>query len=369
MNIKLAQSEFLIALQAVQRGASSQSTLPILTGIRIKAEKSSGVVLQSTDLELSIETICPATVKKEGTVVITGKLLVDIVRHMPEGAIALSSEEDNKNIVVKGDTSSFKIKTMPPEDFPSFPQVEVKKTVKIDAQTLSDMIKQTGKAVSRDETRPVLTGALLSIEDKNLLLVATDSYRLAIKSVITKTKSAEDVSILIPFRALEEMQKALSTTKGVVVLSTDENLLKIEIEKTVIVTRLIEGQFPNYKQLIPKEALFKAEIEKKEIVSAISRVALLAQKNMSVKIVMEKEKVLVQAATLGVGEARETVKAKTEGEQIGEMAFNAQYLLDGLQGVVGDKVIFECTGAVNPGVIKTGSADDYLYLIMPIRIS
>ncbi|MDP1808546.1 MAG: DNA polymerase III subunit beta [Actinomycetota bacterium] len=369
MIIKLAQSDFLTALQTVQRGASSQSTLPILTGIKIRAEKTVGAVLQSTDLELSIESVCPATVKKEGTVVVTGKLLVDIVRHLPDGAIELSSEDDEKNLIVKAESASFKVKTMPPEDFPAFPEVETKKSVSIEAQTLVEMIRQTGKAVSRDETRPVLTGALLSIEEKNLLLVATDSYRLAIKSVPTKTAGTDKISILIPIRALEEIQRALAATKGEARLSTNENLLKIEADKMVMVSRLIEGQFPNYKQLIPKETLLRAEADKQEVVAAISRVALLAQKNMSVKMTADAQKIHVQAATQGVGEAQETVKAKTKGEAVGEMAFNAQYLLDGLQGASGEKIVFEFTGPVNPGVIKAGNADDYLYLIMPIRIN
>lgn len=369
MIIKLSQSDFLTALQTVQRGTSSQSTLPILTGIKIKAEKTGSIVLQSTDLELSIKSVCPATVKKEGTVVVTGKLLVDIVRHLPDGAIELSSEDDEKNLTVKAETVSFKMKAMPPEDFPAFPEVEIKKSVSIEAQTLVEMIRQTGKAVSRDETRPVLTGALLSIEENNLLLVATDSYRLAIKSVPTKTAGVDEISILIPVRALEEIQRALAATKGEVKLSTDENLLKIEADKMIMVSRLIEGQYPNYKQLIPKETLLSAEVDKQEIVAAIGRVALLAQKNMSVKMVAGVQKIEAQAATQGVGEAKETVKAKTKGDPIGEMAFNAQYLLDGLQGASGDKIVFEFTGQVNPGVIKAGNADDYLYLIMPIRIS
>lgn len=369
MIIKLVQSDFLTALQTVQKGASSQSTLPILTGIKIKAEKPARVILQSTDLELSIEAACEATVKKEGTVVVTGKLLVDIIRHLPDGAIELSSEDDEKSVAVRAETASFKIKTMPPEDFPAFPEVGAEKTVDIEAQTFVEMIKQTGKAVSRDETRPVLTGALLNIEEKNLLMVATDSYRLAIKSVGTKTAGANKISILIPARALEEAQRALAGTKGKVRLSTDENLLKIEAENTTIVSRLIEGQFPNYKQLIPNETLLRVEVDKQEMISSISRVALLAQKNMSVKMAVDGQKIRVQAATQGVGEAQETVKAKTKGESVGEMAFNAQYLLDGLQSAMGEKIVLEFTGPVNPGIIKSSDTDDYLYLIMPIRIS
>lgn len=369
MFIKLAQSDFLNALQVVQRGTASQSTLPILTGIKIKTDGTESVILHATDLELSIETRCAAVVKKAGSVVVTGKLLVDIVRHLPEGAIEISSEGEQKSILVKAEKSSFKVKTMPPEDFPAFPEVEEKKTVGLDAKMFSEMIRQTSRSISRDETRPVLTGALLCAEAKSLIMVATDSYRLAVKTAVVKTKNVVELSVIIPHRALDEIQKAIVSQDGALSMSTDESLLKISTENTVIVTRLIEGQFPNYKQLIPKETSLSAEVNKEEMVGAISRVALLAQKNMSVKMTAEAQKVSVSAATQGIGEADETVKAKTKGEKTGEMAFNAQYLLDGFQATNGERVLLEFTGSVNPGLIKSLSEDDFLYLVMPIRIS
>jgi DNA polymerase III subunit beta len=367
--IKVSQSDLMGALQVVQRGTSSQSTLPILAGIKIKAEKPGTLTLQGTDLELSIETTCEATIKTAGAVVVGGKLFVDIFKHLPDGAIEISSNAETGHVDIKAGRSSFSVKTMPPEDFPAFPEVSEKNTLDIEAQVLLGLIRQTAKAVSKDETRPVLTGALLDIESDNLLMVATDSYRLAVKTAQLAKNTKQKLKALIPYRALEEVQKLLATAKSPVKITSTEGLLKIAAEQTTIITRLIEGQYPNYKQLIPEDTTLRVEADKGDLLGAIGRVALLAQKNMSIKMTVGAGRIQIKAATQGVGEANEEVKAEITDEKTQEMAFNAQYLMDGLQGVSGERVLLEFTGPTNPGLIKSTPNDNYLYLIMPIRLT
>ncbi|HEB12773.1 MAG TPA: DNA polymerase III subunit beta [Actinobacteria bacterium] len=369
MLITIDQSSFLSALQTAQRGSSSQSTLPILAGIKMETQKDGFLILHGTDLELSIKVKCPASVEREGATVVPGKLIVDIVKFMPQGAVNIESVEGKNDIEIKSAKASFKLKGMAPEDFPTFPTVEEKRKVTIDAKQLIEMIKCTIRAISRDETRPVLTGAMLKVENKSLLMVATDSYRLAIKTMSVRSKKLDDISLLIPYQAIEETQKLLAEERGKIEITSDDNLMRIGSGEKELVARLIEGQYPDYKQLIPKEAKTGAEVVKEELIDAIKRVSLMAQKNMSIKISIEDEGIRVQAATQGIGEASELVKVKAKGENISEMAFNAQFLVDGLQGMSGDKARVEFTGSVNPGLIKSTSKEDYLYLLMPIRIS
>ncbi len=366
MYIKVAQSEFNEALQIAQKGVSSQSTLPILSGVKISTVSKDTVSIQGTDLELSIETNCPAAVKDSGEAVITGKLLVDIFRYLPDQTVEL--KVDGGNMRITAGKSSFSLQTMASEDFPSFPEIKKAKKVRVFANELQETIKRTAKAISRDQTRPVLTGALVEIEGKTLQVVSTDSYRLSMMSCSMKESAEEKLSVVIPHRAIDEIQKLLEGEREVS-LVTDENLFKVELSKAIIYTRLIEGQFPNYDQLLPKETSLKVTTDKEELVGAINQVALLAQKNMSIKLKFSKDRLEVKAGTTGVGEASAEIKSEVEGEPIDEVAFNAQYLMDGIQGAKGEKSILEFTGPVNPGLIKSADEKNYLYLIMPIRIN
>ncbi len=368
MLVKVSQSDFYEKLQIVQRGTSSQSTLPILTGIKINADAKDSIFLHSTDLELSMKVDCPAAVKTKGSLVVNGKLLADIFKYIPDGTVDLSLENEGRQLHITAGRSSFKVQTMPVDDFPAFPTSEEGQEIDLEGPVLLEALKQTSKAISKDETRPVLTGALLKIDKNSMLVVATDSYRLAFRSSKIKNTKKVEFSVLVPYRAVEEIQK-LSAVADRINLSTDGNLLKAETNKGQIFTRLIEGQFPNYEQLIPKEAKLTVSVEKNELSGAINQASLMAQKNMSIKISVKDGEIKISAATAGVGEVDSTIKANTTGETIEDMAFNAQYLLDGIQTAPGDSVILEFNGSVNPGLIKSKADTSYMYLVMPIRIS
>ena len=368
MLVKVSQSDFFEKLQIVQRGTSSQSTLPILSGIKINADSKDSIHLHSTDLELSMKVECAAAVKTKGSLVVNGKLLADIFKFIPDGTVELGLRNEGRQLHISAGRASFNVQTMPVDDFPAFPESQAGQEIDIEGPVLFEALKQTSKAISRDETRPVLTGAMLKIEKNTMLVVATDSYRLAYKSSKIKNPKKLDFSVLVPYRAVEEIQK-LSIGAEKINLSTDGNLLRIETDKSRLFTRLIEGQFPNYEQLIPKEAKLTVEAEKSDLSGAISQASLMAQKNMSIKISVKDGEMKISAATAGVGEVDSTIKADTTGETIEEMAFNAQYLLDGIQAAPGDNILLEFNGLVNPGLIKSSTDTSYMYLAMPIRIS
>lgn len=368
MLIKVPQSSFYNALQTVQRGTASQSTLPILTGIKIEADQKDRVLLCSTDLEISMMVNCEASVEKKGSTVVTGRLVVDILKYLPDGTVELKLENEGKQLHLSSGKASFKVQTMAVEDFPVFPETQGDAGISIECKKLQEIIKQTSKAISRDETRPVLTGALIKVEKNSLLVVATDSYRLAYKAEKISNSKKLKMEVLVPYKAVEEIAKLISSAEEAL-LSTDNNLLKVETPGGTMITRLIEGQFPNYDQLIPKEAKMEVLVKKEEFIGAVNQASLMAQKNMSIKIQVTEGELKISAATAGIGEAHTSVKAKTSGELVDEMAFNAQYLVDGINSAPGEDVLIQFNGLINPGLIKSTVDENYMYLVMPIRIS
>lgn len=371
MFVKVSQEEFLANLQVVQRAASLNTTLPILTGVYLKAVKDK-VEVRTTDLELTVISFCPAVVKEEGTAVVSAKLITDIFKHLSAGAVNLQTGEGTLEIV-SGD-SSFKIKTMSPEDFPKPPQIEETNKVVVKNELLSRVLKQIIKSISKDESRPVLTGAFLSFNNNFVEVVATDSYRLALKKlpdVKVKSKKEAKFSLIVPAKVLEEVQKQLSN-EGKTEIITDQSFIKFIIGKNSIISRLLDGQFPNYEQLVSKDWTFNFSVNGEELANSISRVALIAQKSQIVKMFFQEGALELKATTQGVGEAKEVVKVKTKGEKVNEIAFNAQYLIDGIQACLieddSEEITFKLNSATSPGVITSKGSKNFLYLVMPLRV-
>jgi DNA polymerase-3 subunit beta len=365
MKLSIARSELLEALNVVSKGMSSRSTLPILSGVLLSA--SEGVLsLQSTDLEVSVKHACPALIEDEGQTVIPGKLLGDIVRSLPEAAVTL--ETDGEVVVVRCLQSSFTVRTLNPNDFPKFPQIDIEKTVSLPASTMSLMVKKVSKAVSRDETRAVLTGVLLVIEGPQLRMVATDSYRLAVAESLIDQPASEDMEVVIPGRALEEAIR-LASTSSKVVLGITANQIVFEFGETIFVTRRIEGSFPNYKQLIPKEAATSVIVSTEELAAAVKRVSLLALHNtpLRVSVQAEDQTLSLSATTQDVGDASEDLMSKVDGQDV-EIAFNHTFLTDGLASINTETVRLEILSPLKPGLLRSVGEDEFLYLLMPVRL-
>jgi DNA polymerase III subunit beta len=349
MKISIARSELLEALSTVSKGMSARSTLPILSGVLISAGEGE-ISLQATDLEISIRHTAPALIEQEGQIVVPGKLLMDIVRSLPEAAVTIETEGETAHI--RCQHSSFTVKTLKPSDFPKFPEVEVNKSLSLTSSTLVSMVRQVSKAVSRDETRAILTGILLIIEGP---------------SIIEET-AGEDIEVVIPGKALEEVTR-LGSEAEKVVLGISDNQIVFEFGNTVFVTRRIEGTFPNYKQLIPKESETTAVVSGEELTAAVKRVSLMALHNTPLKLSVnvEDQTLSLSAATQDVGDASEDLMVKTEGKDV-EIAFNHAFLMDGLNSVGTDSVRLEVQSALKPGLLKSVEEEGFLYLLMPVRL-
>lgn len=365
MKLSIARSELLEALNIVSKGMSSRSTLPILSGVLLNAVEGF-LSLQSTDLEVSVKHACPALIEDEGQTVVPGKLLGDIVRSLPEAAVTL--ETDGDVVVVRCLQSSFTVRTLNPNDFPKFPEIAVEKSVSLPASVMSSMVKRVSKAVSRDETRAVLTGVLLVIEGAQLRMVATDSYRLAVAEALIDQPAAEDIEVVIPGRALEEAIRLASSTDKVV-LGMSSNQIVFEFGETIFVTRRIEGSFPNYKQLIPKEAATSVIVATDELAAAVKRVSLLALHNtpLRVSVQSEDQTLSLSATTQDVGDASEDLMSKVDGQDV-EIAFNHTFLTDGLASINTETVKLEILSPLKPGLLRSVGEEEFLYLLMPVRL-
>lgn len=365
MKLSIARSELLEALNVVSRGMSARSTLPILSGIHISAA-GEAVVFQATDLEVSVKHSAAALIEEEGQTVIPGKLLSDIVRSLPEAAVVL--EKDKDIVAVRCQQSSFTLRTLNPDDFPKFPEIAVNKTISLPTNTLASMVKKVGRAVSRDETRAILTGVLFSVEGPILKLVATDSYRLAVVERVLEEPVGEDIEVVVPGRALDEATK-IAGPNSTVKIGVSENQIVFEFGDSTFVTRRIEGNFPNYRQLIPKETETFAEVSTQELLSAVKRVSLMALHNTPLKLSIrsEDQTLSLSATTQDVGDASEDVMVKAEGKDV-DIAFNHTFLLDGLNSVPEEIVKVEVQSALKPGLLKSDGEEQYLYLLMPVRL-
>jgi DNA polymerase-3 subunit beta len=305
-------------------------------------------------------------VEAEGRAVLPGRLFADIVRNMPEAAISVALEKDLA--VISGATASFTVKTLPADDFPKFPTVSVDKRVSLPSAVMTSVVKQVSRAVSRDETRAILTGVLLSVEGPLVRMVATDSYRLAVREAELEG-AAENIEVVVPGKALEEVTKLLGGAEKVE-MGVSENQIVFEFGDTTFVTRRIEGSFPNYRQLIPKEKETIVTVPSEELVAAVKRVSLMAQHNTPLRLSVQSEDqtLSLSATTQDVGEASEDLMAKVEGPDV-EIAFNHSFLMDGLASIGSEDTTVEIVSPLKPGVFRPAGSEDYLYLLMPVRLS
>lgn len=367
MKLTVARGELIEALTVVSRGLSSRSTLPILSGILVSASSEGVVTLQSTDLEVSVRRSIPfVSVEREGMIVVPGRLLTDIVRSLPEAAVTLSLE--GESIFVSCLQSSFTVRTLKADDFPRFPEVEPEKSITLPASRITEIVRHVGKAVSRDETRPVLTGILLSVEGQTVRMVSTDSYRLAVKELLIEGATLEDVQAVVPGKVMEEVSR-LAPEGEDVTFGVSENQAVFAFGTTEFVARRIEGTFPNYRQLIPKETETTVDVHREEVLAGVKRVSLLAQHNTPLRITVnsENQTLSLSATTHDVGDASEDLMAKVEGSDV-EIAFNHSFLLDGLLAAEGDSVRLSIVSPLKPGVITSSGDEGFLYLLMPVRL-
>lgn len=366
MKFSINQSELQNALSVVLKGIATRSTLPILSGIYLDAHDDT-LTLRATDLELSIQYSVSALIEETGKAVVPGKLFSEIVKNLPDAAVHVEAEDDSA--VITCDTASFSIKTLDAEDFPGFPHVDVQQEVSIPFSQFSSMVKRVARVVSKDESRAILTGVLITLEDTTLKMVATDSYRLAITEAELPDAAAEEFQAVISGSFLQEIS-SLPRSEDDLKLALAENQIVVTYHDTVFINRRLEGNFPNYRQLLPDSYATRVSMDVGHLVAGVKRTSLLGQTSSPVRfdINMASRTVQLSAVAQDVGSAQETLSCSGEGEDV-EIAFNYAYVLDGLSSVNTDNVFLEVQSSMKPGIFKADEGENFLYLVMPVRIA
>ncbi len=365
MKIKIPQNELSKHISIVQKGISTKSTLPILDGILLRA-KENKLFLTGTDLELGIESCIDCEVIEEGTIVITSKYFGDIVRKLPNSTVEIEVDTDN-NVHIDCDNSNFTVIGQPSVDYPELPSINNDNSFNIPKDILKSMIKKIVFAIAQDETRPILTGALLEIKNNKASMVALDGYRLALKNIDVECKN--DVEVVIPGKTLSEIVKILDDDDSAVKIKFTSNHILFHLGETLIISRLLEGQFLNYKDIIRNEYKSTVKVNTKLIKEGVERASLLSKegKNNLVKFDITDEKLIITSNS-DIGNVHEEVPIELNGNDI-RIAFNSKYILDGLKAIDEDEIIMNFVSNVNPCIIKPDEDDKYIYLVLPVRLA
>jgi DNA polymerase-3 subunit beta len=354
------------ALGTASRATASRGgALPVLAGIRAQL-RGDVLTLTGHDLELTISVEMSDGVRGggDGVGVLPARLVSDVVKSLPPGAVEVEVEGEQASITAG--RSEFTLRVFPVEEYPRLPEPSGD-AVTIDAAELGAALKQVVPAASGDDARPILTGVLVTAEADGLRLVATDSYRLAVRDLPGQSVLAEGQSVLVPSRALNDLTKVLGGV-GELTLRLGERDASFEAGPVRLTTMLIEGDFPNYRGLIPSAHPNRLTVGRDALLEGVRRVKLLAREATPVRLGMSAEGLALVAVTQDVGEAREYLDAKYEGTEL-TVAFNPDYLLQGVEVMPGDEVVIETVDSLKPALVKSPEHTDFLYLLMPVRVS
>lgn len=348
-----------------QKAINGKTTLELLKGILISA-KDDQLKLTGYDLEIGIETYAQAEVIQEGEIVVNARLFGDIIRKLPDSFVEIETDSDN-NVYINCVNSKFKIKGDSAKEYPRLPEVKEEDLYSIPQDLLKNMIKQTVFATSQDQTKPVLMGELLEIVNGNISLVAIDGYRLAVRSC-SVDNIINDAKVIIPGKALIDVNSLLSSEEDVK-LGFDEKNAIFMINDTKIITRLLEGEFIDYKKLLPREHNSKVKLNTKGLLNSIERASLLSQseKNNLIKLSIRDNTMAITSNT-DKGNVYEEVSLELEGDYL-DIAFNSRYFLEGLKNIDSEEIFIEFTTNVNPCIIRPADGVKYTYLLLPVRIS
>jgi DNA polymerase III subunit beta len=368
MKFSISRDVLLAALQVVGRAVSSRATVPSLGGVKLTAAEGE-LTLAATDTELGLTmTISEVAVEDEGTLLLPGRLLGDVVRNLPGGEVSLQLRAEERDVELTAGSARFHLRTLPVEDFPRLPSVEAE-TAKLPAQPLAETIDRVARAASRDEVRPILTGVLLRVEGGTLTMVATDSYRLSVKHTDLEQALPEPIEANVPARALRELARIIAQEEpGEVSISLARNQAVFQAGSVVLFSRLIEGQFPSWRQLIPESFEHEVRLPRLELVEVARRVGQLAQRNAPLRFAFAEGELTVAAETPEVGDASEALPAPYSGDPL-EIAFNPQFLIEGLESVEGDELAIKLSSPLRPGLLQPVGREDFSYLVMPIRLN
>jgi DNA polymerase III subunit beta len=363
VKIRIERDAFAEASAWVLRSVGTRATLPVLGGVLVTAEEGK-IKLSGTDLEVGAEAVVDGSIDAEGRGVLPGRVLGEIARTLPPGTVRIELDAGQARVVCG--SAEFTLRTLPTEDFPSLAGPSDAPGGTVSATELATAVAQVTKAASRDEARPILTGVLLEAEAGKITLAATDSYRLSIRD-IAWTGPKEPLKRVVPARALAEAARAAEGEDEVEIV-LGENQVAVRGKERRLTTRLIEGEFPNWRQLVPDDQPNRLTVDREAFQESVRRVGILAQQGTPVRLELGPAGVRLTAGTQDVGEAADLVEGKYEGEPL-TIAFNATYLSDGVQAIEGSEVVLSCRDGLKPALLRSPDGGSFLYLLMPVRIS
>lgn len=364
MNFTITRSNLLYVIQTVHRTGQAKITMPILGGILFRAIDNM-IVATSTDIDLTTQCKMPASIIEEGSFCLPARQVADIVRHLPDTVIQIEGSQEKSSVrIIYGD-SEVNINGFSPEQFPDFLVPEGQPSLRVAKNTFKDMVRQTIFAISADRTRPLFTGVLFEVTDQKLILVATDTHRLAYTQVTLDSVSLPR-SIVVPGNALNELIRIIKMDEENITIEIDENHIFFLTEDTIIASRLIAGQFPSYTQVVPDKFISRLRADTKELHDAVGRAALLTQEEVPViHFSLSMEHCTIFLSTTA-GWIRERLNAAYEGEPL-EVFFNARYLMDSLRVIPTEEVVLEFTGSLSAAIIRPWERDDHFSLLLPAR--
>ena len=363
LRVTCSKTELASALGVVARAVSTRGAVQVLGGILLRAEDGK-LTLAATDMEISLRASLSGDIAGDASVVVPGRLLTDLVRLLPDDTVTLAHDEGDGVLSVASGSHSSRLNVYSAEDFPRLPPLDVE-LHRIETKALLETIDKVGRAASRDESRPVLTGILVRFEGDQLVMAATDSYRLAVKET-PLSAGGPDLEAIIPARALQELVRIASGSDDVG-LGVHENHVIFSAGDVWLTSRRIDGQFPNYKQLLPESFEIEIETPRIPLLEVVRRAGLMAQRNAPLRLRFAEGELTISAQTQDVGEAVESIPVDFSGEEL-EIGFNPEFLRDGLEAVAGDTVRLKLINRLRPGLVASPE-ERFWYLIMPIRLA
>jgi DNA polymerase III subunit beta len=368
LKLVVSREAFLERLGMVARGVSTRSAIQTLSGVLLRVENGAAE-LQATDTELGIRASAEATIERDGAVVVPGRLLLDVARSLPSESVSLEYRAAEQDVEVKSGPATFHLRTLPLEDFPKLPEQGSDLAVSVPAAAFIETIDRVARSASRDETRPHLTGVLVTAAGNSLRMVATDSYRLSVKETTLEQPLEGELEVNVPARTLQELSRIASSTGAeAITVAALENQVVFTVGDVLLSSRLVEGRFPNYQQLLPESYEHELRIERGELLEVVRRVSLLAQKNAPLRLGFEDGQLEVSAQTPDIGEATESLPVPFKGEPLA-IGFNPEFFRDGLESAETEELVLKLISPLRPGLIQSGDDGGFIYLVMPIRLN
>lgn len=364
LTLRCVRDEFVDRLGIVARAVATRPSVQILSGVALRAE-GGRLALAATDMEVSLRSSLDAEVEEPGTAVVPGRLLGEIARLLPDERVEIDHHPEQGRVTVTSGSATYNLQTYAAEDFPRLPEAGAGEKFAVAGHVFRETVAQVGRSASRDESRPVLTGVLMRFGGEELVMAATDSYRLAVKKTALERK-VPDLEAIVPARGLGELSR-VARRADEIELGVHENHVIFGVGDVLLTTRRIEGQFPDYEQLVPDQFEYELTLSRLELLDVVRRVAVMAQRNLPLRLRFAEGQLDISVQAQDVGEAHETMPIQFSGDPL-EIGFNADFLQEGIESVESDEIQLKLISPLRPGLIRS-EEDEFLYLIMPIRLA